>query len=145
MENNEYLAQFMQIYRRQKNLDFFADSAKLSRTEFRILREITSENAKGNQIIASELARRIGVTRSAISQLVNKMEREGTIKRVPAPNDKKIFYVQLSESTVAVYEEQLKRANECLSKIVSVYGKEKMDAFITACKEIAEIYENIKG
>lgn len=143
MENNEYLAQFMQIFRRLKNLDFFTASAKLSRTEFRVLREITSENKKGREIIASELARRIGVTRSAISQIVNKMEREGTIKRVPAPNDKKIFYVRLSESTVAVYEEQLKQANESLSKIVSVFGKERMDEFIASCKEIAEIYENI--
>ena len=80
-ETNEYLTQFMQILRKIENLDLFAATAKFSKTEFRILREIVTENERGNQIISSELARRIGVTRSAVSQIVNKMEKEGVIKR----------------------------------------------------------------
>ncbi len=74
-ETNEYLTQFMQILRKIENLDLFAATAKFSKTEFRILREIVTENERGNQIISSELARRIGVTRSAVSQIVNKMEK----------------------------------------------------------------------
>ena len=144
MENNEFVAVFMQIVRKIENLDLFAASAKFSKTEFRILREIVMENEKGNEIIASELSRRIGVTRSAISQIVNKMEKDGTVKRVPAPNDKKIAYVRLSERTLAIYEEQCKQADECLSKMVSIYGKDKMDAFIGSCKEIIAIYETVK-
>ena len=128
-ETNEYLTQFMQILRKIENLDLFAATAKFSKTEFRILREIVTENERGNQIISSELARRIGVTRSAVSQIVNKMEKEGVIKRAFSPDNKKIAYVQLSERTRGVYEEQC---------------KEKWESFLSECRELSEVYENLK-
>ncbi len=143
-ETNEYLTQFMQILRKIENLDLFAATAKFSKTEFRILREIVTENERGNQIISSELARRIGVTRSAVSQIVNKMEKEGVIKRAFSPDNKKIAYVQLSERTRGVYEEQCKQANEYISKIISAYGKEKWESFLSECRELSEVYENLK-
>ncbi len=144
MENYEYVAQFMQILRKIESLDIFAASAKFSKTEFRILREIVTENENGNQIISSELARRIGVTRSAVSQIVNKLENDGVIKRAVASDNKKIAYIQLSERTLEVYNEQYKQAHECLSKITAVYGKDKLDAFFASCKELIEVYESVK-
>ncbi len=45
-ETNEYLTQFMQILRKIENLDLFAATAKFSKTEFRILREIVTENER---------------------------------------------------------------------------------------------------
>lgn len=143
MEKNEYVMQFSQIMREVEGLDLFA-TCKLTRTEFRILREIIHENEKGKDIISSELARRIGVTRSAISQIVGKMEKQGTLKRVSAPNDKKIAYVRLSERTLEVYEEQCSQAGDLLSKIVDVYGKDKMESFISSCNELTEVYRKVK-
>ena len=140
---NDYLAEFIQILRNVEGLDLFPSTAKLSKTEFRILREIIEESEKGNGIISSELARRIGITRSAISQIVNKMEARGIVKRVPAPNDKKIAYVQLSESTHGVYEEQCKQAGDMLEKIVSVYGKENMDQFIASCNNLIDAFKTV--
>ena len=144
MEINDYVAEFIQLLRKVEGLDLFPETAKLSKTEFRILREILEENEKGKGIISSELARRIGITRSAISQIVNKMEKRGIVKRVPAPNDKKIAYIQLSESTRGVYEEQCKQAGDMLKKIVAVYGKDNMEQFIASCNNLIDAFKTVK-
>jgi DNA-binding MarR family transcriptional regulator len=145
MEINEYLVQFMQIVREIEGLELFESSAKLSKTEFRMLREIILEGEKDHSIISSELARRLGVTRSAVSQIVNKMEQNGIVKRVASPVDKKIAYIRLSEQSREVFEEQCLRANEFFARVVERYGKEQMDAFMTSCRELSKIFKQVQN
>ena len=135
MEINEYLIKFIQTIKSVEEVDLFAASAKLSRTEFRMIREILIEREKGKEIISSELARRLGITRSAVSQLVTKMEKEGIVKRTSAPDDKKIAYVQLSERSLAVFEEQCRLANEIMERVVELLGEEKVKNLISAYDE----------
>ena len=67
IEINEYLLKLFHLVKDLGDIDFFWGKAKLSRTEFRILWEVANEQCEGRDIISSELARRIGITRSAAS------------------------------------------------------------------------------
>ena len=135
MEINEYLVKFFQMVRDMENMDFFAGVAKLSRTEFRLLREVVMEEEKGRSIISSELARRLGITRSAISQIVTKLEMKGIVKRVDSPTDRKIAYIRLSDNTISVFEDQCKEANGIMSRVVELLGEDKMKAFFAQYEE----------
>lgn len=139
MEINEYLIKFFQIVRDMENTDFFAGVSKLSRTEFRLLREVVmEEEEKGKSIISSELARRLGITRSAISQIVTKLEMKGIVKRVDSPTDRKIAYIRLSDSSLTVFEEQCKEANAIMERVVELVGEEKMNAFFHAYEAVGD-------
>lgn len=138
MEINEYLIKFFQIVRDMENMDFFAGVSKLSRTEFRLLREVVMEEEKGRSIISSELARRLGITRSAISQIVTKLELKGIVKRVDSPTDRKIVYIRLSDNSLTVFEEQCKEANAIMERVVELIGEEKMKAFFGAYEEVGD-------
>ena len=81
IEINEYLLKFFHLVKDLGDIDFFWGKAKLSRTEFRILWEVANEQCEGRDIISSELARRIGITRSAVSQIVAKLETSQSSKR----------------------------------------------------------------
>ena len=135
MEINEYLVKFFQVVRDMENMDFFAGVAKLSRTEFRLLREVVMEEEKGRSIISSELARRLGITRSAISQIVTKLEIKGIVKRTDSPTDRKIAYIRLSDSSLTVFNEQCKEANAIMERAVEILGEDKMKAFFAAYEE----------
>ena len=135
MEINEYLLRFFQIVKEMENLDFFSGVSKLSRTEFRMLREIVMEEEKGKKIISSELARRLGITRSAVSQIVTKLEKRGVVQRVDSPIDHKIAYVCLSDSAVAVFEEQCREANEIMERVVNELGEEKLKRLFSSYEE----------
>lgn len=145
MELNDYAIRLFNAIEAVQDLKLFGDSAKLSKTEFLLLREIISERSRGNEIIASELSKRIGVTRSAISQLITKLEKNDILVRIPAPNDKKIAYIRLSDRAHAVFEEQCKSVNDLLDTCAEKFGADRMrrlsvdtDDFIALMKQMRE-------
>lgn len=135
MEINEYLIKLFQIIKDMENVSLFRERAKLSKTEFALLREIIMEGENGRKIISSELARRLGITRSAVSQLVTKMEKEGVVKRVASPTDRKIAYIQLSDESVAVFEEQCNEANDIMQRVVNKMGEDRIRELIATYDE----------
>ena len=141
MEINEYLIKSFELMRSLENVDFFAGVSNLSRTEFHLLREVILEAEKGKKIISSELARRLGITRSAVSQIVTKMEQRGIVNRVSSPTDRKIAYICLSESSMAVFEEQCKHANETMKRIVELYGEDKIRTFFNEYVELRKVVD----
>lgn len=141
MEINEYLIKSFELMRSLENVDFFAGVSNLSRTEFHLLREVILEAEKGKNIISSELARRLGITRSAVSQIVTKMEQRGIVNRVSSPTDRKIAYICLSESSMAVFEEQCKQANETMKRIVELYGEDKIRTFFNEYVELRKVVD----
>ena len=60
MELNDYAVRLFNTLEEVNALKLFGDSAKLSRTEFRLLREVVSERSKGRDIISSERGDALG-------------------------------------------------------------------------------------
>lgn len=143
MEINEYLIKCIQLMRNMENIDFFAGVHELSRTEFRLLREVILEAEKGKSIISSELARRLGITRSAVSQLVTKMEKDGVVNRVASPTDRKIAYIRLSENSRVVFEEQCRKANATMERIVAEVGEDKVRDFFNLYDEFSKSIDKV--
>ena len=143
MEINEYLFKIIRIAKTAEEINFFPASAKLSQTEFRLLREVLMEQEKGKEIISSELARRLGITRSAVSQIVTKMEKNGIVKRVDSPVDKKFAYVHLTDDTRAVFEAQCEQANATMEKITAAYGEEKLRKLLKQFDEFMETFKKV--
>ena len=145
MELNEDLVSFFQIVREMETGELFEHKSKLSGTEFRMLREILLEGEKGKCIISSELARRLGITRSAVSQIVTKLEKQNIVQRTASDTDRKIAYIKLSPRAVEVFEEQCRHPNRVIEKVVRIYGEEKMDELIASCKELSRVFADVCG
>ncbi len=142
MELNDYATRLYGFVHEVEALKFFGDPARFSQTEARLLKEVMAENAQGRDIISSELARRLGVTRSAVSQLVTKLEGEGVLQRVAAPDDRKIAFVRLSDSAAEDFDRKCRELNELLDVCAEKFGKDRMQRlsvdsadFITLIKE----------
>ena len=76
------------------------------------------------------------MTRSAISQIVNRLEEEGVLIRVADDTDKKIAYIELSEGIMDMYKEDLEIAAQFLGDIVEEFGEEKFDTLCTLFEEL---------
>ena len=124
MESNKYLNKLILTVKFMEGLDLLPLNANLTQTEFRLIREIVMEREVGKQIISSELARRLNITRSAVSQLVTKLEKRGIVKRTSSPTDRKIFYVELSDSSIAVFKKLCDEANELINKVIAEFGED---------------------
>lgn len=145
MEPNEYLLKLFEFAKDMESLNLFSEAARLSKTEFRLVREIVLENKQGKDIISSELARRLGVTRSAVSQIVTKLETQDVVKRVAAPNDRKIAYVRLSDRCMGIYNDQCQQANRLIARVVEEFGEKKMTQLFNLYDGFHESLEKVRS
>lgn len=144
MEINEVCLRLMQTTKEFESLDFFMGEADLTKTEFRLLREVLLERKRGGEIISSELARRLGVTRSAISQIVTKLEAKQLVKRVASPTDKKIAYVRLSDSAEETFMKNCVCANEFMQNVIEAFGADRMKAFLREYDALFQVMMDVK-
>lgn len=143
IELNGYLVRFLSIVQGLDAARLFPEVSKLTKTEFRILREILVEQQKGGHIISSELARRVGVTRSAISQIVSKLEERDVLVRSDAPDDKKIAYVEFLPKAYDLFNKECARVNTIMEKVVNEVGERKMETWLAECDEIIETVRRV--
>ena len=144
MESGKYLNKLILTVKFLEGLDMMPANVNLTQTEFRLIREIVMEREAGKQIISSEIARRLNITRSAVSQLVTKLEKRGIVERTPSPTDKKIYYIVLSEASLNVFRQQCEEANKLMNRVVEVFGKEKADQLIELYEEFAAIFNQVR-
>ena len=144
MESGKYLNKLILTVKFLEGIDILPASVNLSQTEFRLIREIVMEREAGNQIISSELARRLNITRSAVSQLVTKLEKRGIVKRTPSPTDHKIFYIVLTDSSLNVFRSMCDEANKLVDRVVEEFGREKTDRLIALYEEFAAVFNSVR-
>ena len=127
------------LMRKVESLSVADRKTSFSSTEIRLLGEILNASYTGKRMISTQLAKTLGVTRSAISQIVNRLEREGIVKRVADDVDRKIAYIELTEKTLQSYKEDLKVCVAFVDKIVKKFGEERFETMCALTDEFCEL------
>lgn len=143
MELNDYISVLLEFGKEYEDLNIFCYHETLSKTEFRLLREVALEQKKGNRMISADLAKRLGITRSAVSQIVTRLEKKQLLKRVSAEDDRKIAYIEFSKKALELYERQNSRVNEFVSSVVDRFGEERLNAFIAEYHSLTQVLQEL--
>ena len=136
-QNRDYLFDFFTML---KQIQIVANAQKNDRfnnTEIRLMSELVYAKCKGERLISTQLADRLALTRSAISQIVGKLESEGVLRRVPDDVDKKIFYVELTETTEEKFGKVVDDYANFIGQVVARFGVKKMDRLLSMIKELS--------
>ena len=130
---------------KRKN-SFFSGSTKseFNHTQIRLLNEIISAKYEGKRLISTQLAGILGITRSAVSQIVNRLEEQGVLKRVADKTDKKIAYIEITDEALEKYGEAMRGNFEFFADVVAEFGKDKFDAMCGLFDEFMEKLEQKK-
>jgi DNA-binding MarR family transcriptional regulator len=139
--NEGYVKAFYEIVKKSEGLYLTTKNARFSDTELRLIAEISSAAYENKRLISTQLANRLGVTRSAISQMVQNMEKKGVVKRVADDVDKKIAYVELTEETYAIYEKEWKLCVQFAGQCVKKFGEDKFEQMCELFNEFFVILE----
>ncbi len=142
MDANILLRQIYSIAKRLDGMQIFDHNFPFNNTEMQLMKEIVRVKEEGGRIISSSLAKVLGVTRSAVSQIVNKLEEKNVVRRVPDEKDKKIAYIELSESARGIYERIKDEVNRIMGKIIDRMGEEKIENFILYANEFIGAFED---
>jgi DNA-binding MarR family transcriptional regulator len=132
------------LLKRSENVGIAVKGGPFNDTELRLLRAILEAKSHGERIISTRLADKLGVTRSAISQIVNRLEKEGIVRRVADDVDRKIAYIEASEEVVEKYEAEIKMHAALTGNIIKKYGAEKFQILCEMSNEFFDIIDEEK-
>ena len=134
-QNSEYLHKMFGMMREIQSAMVMQQNDTFNSTEIRLMNEVIYAQAKGNRLISTKLADRLGITRSAVSQIVAKLEERGAVRRVPDAVDRKIAYVELTEEIMAKYKDVVDEYVNFVGMIIARMGVNKMDKFLSLAGE----------
>ena len=141
MEANRLMRELYDIARRLDSVQLFNHAFPFNNTEMQLIKEILQAKDAGKKIISSRLAEALGITRSAVSQMVNKLEAKNVVKRVADDKDRKIAYIELSDSARTRYEDMKERINAILGSVIEELGNDKVETFVNSANEFVDAFD----
>ena len=142
-QNKEYLGKIFTMLKKMENVALIGKETRFNRSELRLLTEILLAKCEGKRLISTQLAKRLNVTRSAVSQIVNHMESQGVVKRVPDEVDRKIAYIEFTGEAQEHYEKEVLTAAQFVGELVKELGTEKLDRLLALAEEFAAAVQEI--
>mgnify|MGYP002750511416 CR=1 FL=1 len=128
LDNNKTMQEIYSICKKFEEMRLFSKKIPFNSSELQLLKQVVVASEQGQKLISSEIARRLGITRSAVSQMVNKLEEKNIVRRVADEKDRKIAYIELSSDAYKYYEKEM----EDFIRVTNI--------FIDALSEIKDQY-----
>lgn len=144
-KNEDYLNKIFSMLKKTEDVTFTNIRSHFNNSEMRLLGEVVLAKHEGKRIISTQLAKRLGVTRSAVSQMVNKLEARGIVNRVPDEIDRKIAYIELSDHAKEYYEEEKKVYCDFVGKVVDKFGEDNLNELFRLYGEFISIVNEFKN
>ena len=140
-ENKVYLRRLFAMVRDMERAMDSHRKEGYSNTEIRLMNEIVYAAGAGERLISTRLADRLGITRSAVSQIVSKLEKDGMVRRIPDETDKKIAYVEVTEKAMESYEVVMEEYADFVGKVVVHMGEAKLNKMLALVEEFHDAVE----
>ena len=137
-KDEKYLNMVFTMMRKSENFAVTKRTMRFNDTEIRLIGEVLSAKYQGKRLISTQLATLLGVTRSAISQIVNRLESEGVLCRVPDEVDRKIFYIEVTDNTLETYGENLNECAAFVGRVVKSFGEDRFNELYQLFEEFIE-------
>lgn len=120
-------------------------TSDLNITELVVMRGL-EENCpySDNNISISEVQEGLHITKSAISQMMNSLEKKGFIERRIDTEDRRKIVVTLTQAGKDILKETKESANHNLSEIISHLGDGNTKQFIDLLNQVSDISEELK-
>lgn len=143
-ENERYLYMIFNILKKRDQLIATKKMKNFKSTELRMINEILSAKYEGRRLISTQLATLLGITRSAVSQIVTDLENRRVVKRVADDVDRKIAYVEITDDALELFKEDWEVMQREVGRLVEKFGTERFETMYTLLNEFVELAEEQK-
>lgn len=142
MDATELMTEIIAVHKKMDFSKIFNRIFPFNSTEFQMMKIIMEAEEKQEPIISSDVARSLGITRSAVSQMVKKLEERHVLVRETNENDKKSANLRLSPAAREYYDKIKDEITRYYVEIVDEIGYDNMVTFLeTYLKIVSAIYE----
>ena len=102
-------------------------SKDLSETEFRLISLVSEAQDSDYNIKLTEISEKLNVTRSAITQVTNKLVEKEYIEKYTLPSNKKEVYLRIGKKAIEQYDKVVAKTTFFFEKLFEEIGQEGVD------------------
>lgn len=117
------------------------ESMRMGETDLVALRHLLRAKAQGTLLRQRDLAEELKISGASVSVLINRLERDGYVKRVPHPDDRRSVAIQIQASSEQEVKETLSAMHTRMLEAVESLSEDEKAAvakFLTALIESVE-------
>lgn len=119
---------------------------KLPYTELVVLNRLFSNDcANGNSMCMSDIQNNLYISKPAVSQILNSLERKGYINRYIDTRDRRKIIVTATPAAEEVLEKSQTALDSKMERILSEFGEDNMIKLINQLATLYEIYEKVES
>lgn len=100
-------------------------------------------NCPGSTLDVAEISRQLHVSKPAVSQMLNSLEKKGCIVRQINPDDRRRISVETTPKGQQVLDESTSRYDDAMELLLQRFGAEEMQALVEQLNRLADIYEEL--
>ena len=115
------------------------DNANITMSEFILMREV-AENTKEsyNPMALTEVREYLSVSKAAVSQMINSLEKRGYLTREVDVNNRRNIIVVLTEVGQEVYQKKNQKFFDRFEKVIQGIGETDISHFIAMINKMAD-------
>ena len=110
-----------------------ANLPRITPVQLKILNHLINSEDK---VYQKDLEKILNVRRATVSDILNTMEKNNLIRRLPGVKDKRIKEIVLSESAENIRKEATKKFEQLEKVMIKDVPKEKLDIYFEVCEQI---------
>jgi DNA-binding MarR family transcriptional regulator len=119
----------------EARIDGLLGDVELSATKLLTLRQLEQAN---EPLSLGQLATCLAFVKSNATQLVDHLEAEQLVKRVPAPHDRRCTFLKLTDEGQQRYEAAWQALQPLIAKIYALYTPEERTQLLTLLQRLDE-------
>ncbi|MEK5475517.1 MarR family transcriptional regulator [Paenibacillus sp. FSL R5-0407] len=113
---------------------FFNEGDSVLPSKFFILLTVS----RGGPCMVTQIADRVGLSSSANTIAVNKLDKEGLLKRVKDKQDKRICWIEITPAGQSALAEMIAKRNLVFQNILDDFSDEHLTIFLRSLRVIQE-------
>lgn len=121
----------------------FPQDATIQFGEMIVLSSMAENKHTSNRMSANEVCESLNISRPAVSQILNSLEKKGCITREIDAFDRRKINVSATEKGNGLLENALILYSEALDNIFEKYGEEKIKTLVQELNRLSDIYEQL--
>lgn len=131
----ESLMIFTRNIKESRNYSYISS---LSFTEVKVffaMAKIYEQNSEKNCVQMSEISDLLGISKPALSQIVNKLEDKDLVERVFLKDDRRATYLKVTGNGVVIFKKHQQQVMDSMSQIVERMGEDDTKQFVSLLNE----------
>lgn len=115
------------------------DNANITMSEFILMREVAKNTKESyNPMALTEVREYLSVSKAAVSQMINSLEKRGYLTREVDVNKRRNIIVVLTEAGQEVYQKKNQEFFDRFEKVIQGIGETDISHFIAMINKMAD-------